>query len=101
MIKIEDIIPGKSYACKFKATNVALDALGRPFPNLSDQPYGKQGEYEGFGVLTKRDTEQKLVELQCQKTKKEFVCTYENIWDIDEVVWTDEDGDNFEITKKG
>ena len=36
MIKIEDITPGQSYACKFK-TKTMLDALGRPAPNLSDQ----------------------------------------------------------------
>ena len=62
MIDIKDIIPGNSYACKFKVKTM-LDDLGRPAPNLSDRPLKGTGLYEGIGVLMQRDTEKELVKL--------------------------------------
>jgi len=88
MMKIEDITPGKSYGCKFKVTTM-LDALGRPAPNLSDQPLKGPGEYEGFGILQKRDLNSRLVELYDEKSRKTFRVEFENIWDIDEVEYVD------------
>ena len=84
-----DITPGNSYACKFKVETM-LDTLGRPAPNLSDTPLQGNGLYESIGVLMQRDIDQRLVKLQDEKSKKEFVVSFDDIWDIDEVEWTDE-----------
>lgn len=86
MIDIKDIEVGKSYACKFKA-KVMVDDLGRPAPNLSDRPLGGIKDYEGIGVLLKRDLNNKLVELQDEKSEQIFVVPFEDIWDIDTVEW--------------
>jgi len=88
MIAIEDITPGESYACKFRVETM-LDTLGRPAPNLSDVPVKGVGMYEGLGVLMQRDTEQRLVKLQDQKSSKEFVVSFDDIWDIDVIEWTE------------
>jgi len=90
MIAIEDIEVGKSYACKFKVETM-LDTFGRPHPNLSDVPLKGPGVYEGLGVLLQRDMKTKLVKLQDEKSKKEFVVPFADIWDIDTVEWVDED----------
>ena len=86
MIKIEDITPGKSYACKFRTTTM-LDDLGRPAPNLSDVPLKGPGLYEGFGVLTTRDMDSRLVKLIDEKSSKEFTVSFDDIWDVDTVEW--------------
>ena len=49
MIKIEDVKPGQSYACKFRVETM-LDTFGR-IPGLSDTPLKGVGTYEGLGVL--------------------------------------------------
>lgn len=85
-ISIEDITPGESYACKFRVETM-LDTMGRPAPNLSDVPLKGVGVYEGIGVLMQRDTEQRLVKLQDEKSKREFVVSFDDIWDIDTVEW--------------
>ena len=87
MIDILDITPGESYACKFRVETM-LDTLGRPAPNLADVPLKGPGVYEGIGILMQRDTEQRLVRLQDQKSKKEFVVSFDDIWDVDSVEWT-------------
>lgn len=87
-IAIEDITPGESYACKFRVETM-LDSMGRPAPNLSDVPVKGVSMYEGIGVLMQRDTEQRLVKLQDQKSSKEFVVSFDDIWDIDVIEWTE------------
>lgn len=88
MIKIEDVIPGKSYGCKFKVTTM-LDDLGRPAPNLSDVPLKGPGEYEGFGVIQIKDTDSRLVELYDTGCRKSFRVSFDDIWDVDEVEYVD------------
>jgi hypothetical protein len=66
-----------------------LDAMGRPAPNLSDVPLKGPGMYESIGVLMQRDMDQRLVKLKDDKSSKEFVVSFDNIWDIDEVEWID------------
>lgn len=83
-----DITPGNSYACKFKVETL-LDTLGRPAPNLSDVPLQGKRLYEGVGILVQRDVEQRLVKLQDEKSKKEFVVSFDDIWDVDEIEWVD------------
>jgi len=85
MMKIEDITPGKSYACKFKVETM-LDTYGR-VPGLSDTPLKGVGMYESLGVLIQRDTDQRLVKLKDEKSSKEFVVSFDDIWDVDEVEW--------------
>ena len=87
MLKIDEVVPGKSFACKFKVTTM-LDDFGRP-PNLSDVPLKGPGEYEGFGLIKVRDMESKQVRIVDQKSSKEFVVSFDNIWDIDEAILED------------
>ena len=87
MIKIEDIEVGKAYACKFKVETM-LDTFGR-VPGLSDTPLKGPGMYEGVGVIQVRDTAGKRVQLKDEKSKKEFVVPFSQIWDVDEVEWVD------------
>jgi len=86
-MKIEDIEVGKSYACKFK-TETMVDTFGR-IPGLSDTPLAGIQMYEGLGILVQRDTEKRLVKVQDEKSSKEFVVSFDDIWDVDEVEWTD------------
>ena len=88
MIDIRDIEPGKSYACKFR-TQTMLDTLGRPAPNLSDQPLAGVKTYEGLGILKARDLDSELVELIDEKSGKVFVCPFSDIWDVDDVEWVE------------
>lgn len=82
MIKPEDITPGKSYACKFKA-EMMLDIYGRP-PGLSDTPLKGPGWYEGFGLIQTRDSVAKLFEIIDQESNKKMIVPWEQCWDIDE-----------------
>jgi hypothetical protein len=85
---INDVVEGTSVACKFRVTTM-LDSLGRPAPNLSDQPLAGPGEYSSVGVIMQRDREQELVKLEDTQTKRQFVVAYADIWDIDDVEWED------------
>ena len=88
---IENIEVGKSYAAKFKLKNMPMDEYGRlggPY-SLADLPVVKTGTYEGLGVLIQRDSKQKLVKLKDEKSGKEFVVPFSDIWDVDEVEWKD------------
>ena len=86
MIKIEDIVPGKSYAAKFKVQTMC-DTFGRPAPNLSDTPVAGVKEYQGLGILQARDNEQRVVQLKDERSGKEFVVPFDDLWDIDDVEW--------------
>ena len=88
MIKIQDVKAGKSYACKFKTEQV-LDEFGR-IPGLSDTPIKGLGWYEGFGELMQRDSEKQLVKILDEKSKKEFVVPFDQIWDVDVVEYVEE-----------
>jgi|TARA_R110000744_G_scaffold100769_1_gene194414 hypothetical protein len=88
MIKIQDVKPGKSYACKFKTEQV-LDEFGC-IPGLSDTPLKGLGWYEGFGELVQRDSKTELVRILDQKSNKEFVVPFNQIWDVDEVEYVEE-----------
>ena len=87
MYDIKEITPGNPYACKFKVKTI-VDVMGRPHPNLSDQPIKGPEWYEGFGVLIQRDMKSELVKIQDEKSKKEFVVPFSDIWDVDDGEWT-------------
>lgn len=89
-IDILDITPGESYACKFRVETL-LDTMGRPAPNLSDVPVKGTGTYEGLGVLVQRDLEQRLVLLHDDASRRDFVVSFDDIWDIDTVEWQEAD----------
>jgi len=85
MVKIEDIEVGKSYACKFR-TETVVDTFGR-IPGLSDTPLAGLQTYEGLGIIQVRDTGSKRVQLKDEKSGKEFVVPFSQIWDVDTVEW--------------
>lgn len=66
MIDIKDVQVGKSYACRFR-----------------------DGLYEGLGILILRDVDQQLVKLRDERSNEEYIVSFDNIWDIDEIEWTD------------
>ena len=88
MIDILEIEVGKSYACKFKVETM-LDTYGRP-PGLSDTPLNGPGMYEGIGVIQVRDTASEHVQLKDEKSGKEFIVPFKQIWDIDTAEFTDD-----------
>jgi len=47
------------------------------------------GIYESIGILIQRDSEQELVKLKDEKTSKEFVVGFSDIWDVDTIEWID------------
>ena len=87
MIDVQDIIPGDSYACKFRIETM-LDELGQP-PGLNDIPLVGKGLYEGFGVIMTRDLEQGFVKIRDQESLYHFVVPISDIWDIDTVDWVE------------
>lgn len=87
MYKIEDITAGKSYGCRFRVTTM-LDTNGRPY-GFSDAPAVAPGEYEGFGVIQKRDLKSGFVEIYDTSARKMFRVGFDNIWDIDDVEYVD------------
>jgi|TARA_B100000927_G_C16395263_1_gene441033 hypothetical protein len=89
-MKPEDIQPGKSYGCKFKVETM-LDDFGRPAPNLSDVPLKGPGMYEGFGLITTRDSEKKLFKVEDTNCNKTFIVAWDQTWDIDEAEIVDSD----------
>lgn len=66
MIDILDITPGESYACKYK---------------VDDE--------EKFGLILLRDIDKKLVKVQDLSSSEQFVVSFDDIWDVDEVEWVD------------
>tara|TARA_B100000959_G_scaffold280208_1_gene341632 strand:- start:841 stop:1161 length:321 start_codon:yes stop_codon:yes gene_type:complete len=104
MLKIDEVVPGKAFACKFKVLTM-LDTFGRP-NGLSDVPLAGPGDYEGFGLIKVRDMESKQVRVIDQASGKEFIVSFDNIWDIDEAIYEPEspkeekDGTTFILKQK-
>jgi len=88
MIDIRKVEVGKSYACKFKVEHI-LDEYDR-IPGLSDTPIKGLGWYEGFGQLMQKYSEKQLVKILDEKSKKEFVVPFDQIWDVDVVEYVEE-----------
>lgn len=91
MIDIRDITPGESYACKFRVRDIPLDEWGRPggLYSMADVPIARTGDYEGFGFLKQRDTEQQLVVVVDEKLNRDWILTYDDIWDVDTVEYSE------------
>lgn len=84
-MKPEDIIAGKSYACKFKIQTM-LDEFGR-IPGPTDTPLKGVGEYQGFGVIKTRDLEQRLFKIVDTESGRELIVEFDNVYDIDEAIY--------------
>jgi hypothetical protein len=89
MLKIQQVIEGKSYACKFSVTT-ACDGEGNPTPNLSGNTHIENKIYESLGIIVQRDLTNSLVRLIDEPSKLQFVVPFDKIWDIDEIEWVDE-----------
>jgi len=85
MLKITDIEPGQSYACKFKLTTL-LDRNGK-IPKDNTEVIENIGEYESLGIIAKRDLDKNLVELIDNDSGVKFIIPFTNIWDIDKIDW--------------
>jgi hypothetical protein len=90
-MEIADIEAGKSYACKFKVRtfiNKDGELVNTKNLQLGQAVDGEPGWYESFGVISKRDTDQQLVEvIEHENNDKEWVVPWEHCWDIDTVEW--------------
>ena len=86
MIDIKEITPGKSYGCKYRLVTM-LDKAGKPVP-MQPKDIAGPGTYEGFGILVKRDVENKIVELYDRDVERNFFVPFDDIWDVDEIEWT-------------
>ena len=87
MIDIREITPGQAYGCKFVVRNIPLDEWDRPggLLSMADVPIKRYGDYEGFGYLKQRDVEQQLVVVVDDASGREFVCGFDDIWDVDDI----------------
>ena len=90
MIEIKDVIPGKSYARKFRVETM-LDEQGLPpgVPTFESTAPKGVGKYEGFGVIMTRDLEQGFVKIRDEESLYHFVVPISDIWDIDTVDWVE------------
>lgn len=92
-MNLEDLTPGKSWACKFKVITF-LDTDGNIIDkkvNVGEKHPGKPGVYEGLGIIQIRDVENDLVKLIDVESKKEFCVAWENCWDPDTIEWGSND----------
>ena len=89
MIDPQDIETGKSYACHFTVRDIPLDEWDRPagLYSLSDVPIKRTGDYEGFGVIKTRDSEQRLFEVEDSELNRTWVVSWDDVRDIDTVEW--------------
>ena len=80
--KPQDIQAGKSYACLY-TTTIGLDSDG----NIPDDPTlaTNQEPLTGFAIISKRDTQQRLLTVVDVNLALEIVVSYDDVWDIDEV----------------
>ena len=89
MLKIQQVIEGKSNACKLSDTT-ACDVEGNPTPNLTGNTDIENKIYESLGIIVQRDLTYSLVRLIDEPSKLQFVVPFDKIWDIDEIEWVDE-----------
>ena len=51
----------------------------------------RPGVYKGLGVIVMRDSENRLVRVRdVEHADHEYVVSWENCWDVDEVEWSDD-----------
>jgi hypothetical protein len=93
-LTMDDITPGTSWGCKFRVTTFCDDE-GRPVsaPNLQlGQAHpGKPAQYESWGVIAKRDLENRRMIVVDAETLIDFVVEEADAWDYDRVEYVQED----------
>jgi len=85
-MKIDDLLPGETYACKFKVKTM-LDKQGIPVTE-NPKDLGGPGFYEGFGIISVRDLNSRCVTVYDYNIDQSFNLNESQIWDIDQVQWT-------------
>lgn len=93
----QDITPGNSYACHFRV-HTFVDDQGRAVSTKNLRPGdsvkgAEPGYYEGFGVIQKRDTARKLLEIWDTELERSWVVSWQDAWAIDQVEWVDQTQD--------
>lgn len=99
-MEIEDIQVGKSYGCKFKVRTLfdgvgnRLDTKNIGFGEITkfiEDGLGFPGDYEGFGVITTRDIDNRLLEIQDQEIEDQtWIVPWDDVWDVDDVEWIED-----------
>lgn len=86
-MKVEDVVAGKQYSCKFTAKNIPVDQFGRPggMYSMADLPIARIGDYTSTGYITGRDFSTQLCEVQDYTSEKTFVVEFDDVVDIVEV----------------
>lgn len=84
-MKPEDLEPGKSYACKFRVrtyltdNNTPLDTSSIP----EDPSKWLLGEWESWGLIARRDSQARLLEVNDENCTRTWTLSYDDVWDID------------------
>lgn len=92
-MNIEDIEIGKSYACNF-TVKTFIDENGEPVDtsklSVGEQVPGMPGDYNGFGIIVTRDASNRLVEIWDETYKRNWIVSWDNTSNIDEVEWIED-----------
>lgn len=95
-MKPEELEPGKSYACKFQIKTY-LDRNGKP-RLLDDLPTAlsdlQVGDWRSWGLISKRDTQNQLLEVEDQTVSRTWTLAWDAVWDIDVAEFKEEDQDD-------
>lgn len=95
-MKPEDLLSGQSYACKFRIKTY-LDDHGAPLDlTLLPAEPGKvkTGDWVSWGVIAKRDTENRLLEVEDQQVQRIWILNWDEVWDIDTAAYPEDDQDD-------
>lgn len=93
-MEINELESGASYGCKFRVQTF-VDSNGKPYSTRHLQPGdavvdAKPDEYIGFGAISKRDVERKLLEIvDLENQGFTWTVSWHDVWDIDTIEWTD------------
>lgn len=89
---LEDIRAGESWGCRFRITTM-LDPDGVPldtkFAQVGEPVNGAPGVYESTGVIRVRDADSRQLLVLDMTSPREFVVSYDDVWDIDRVEYAE------------
>ena len=79
----DDIVAGETWAARFRTTRM-LDTDGKPVANLKIGASAKgPGPWESTGIIVKRDSASRKLELIDIFDQARHVVDYGDVWDID------------------
>lgn len=86
-MNIEDITAGESWACHFRVRTF-VNKDGKPVDTtniqIGDPVPGEPGDYEGFGLIAKRDSVKELVEIvDLSIEDKTWIVHWNDCWAVD------------------